>query len=51
MIAVRNNQCPVGHMGEASDVAEAALCLASPASKYVTAAELVVDGEITAKVA
>ncbi len=48
MIAVRNNQCPVGPMGEVWDVAEAALYLASPASRYVTAAELVVDGGITA---
>jgi NAD(P)-dependent dehydrogenase (short-subunit alcohol dehydrogenase family) len=51
MMAVRDKQCPMGHMGEAWDVAEAALYLASDASKYVTAAELVVDGGITAKFA
>jgi NAD(P)-dependent dehydrogenase (short-subunit alcohol dehydrogenase family) len=49
MIEVRDKQCPMGHMGEAWDVAEAALYLASDAAKYVTAAELVVDGGITAK--
>jgi NAD(P)-dependent dehydrogenase (short-subunit alcohol dehydrogenase family) len=49
MIAVRDSQCPMGHMGDAWDVAEAALYLASDAAKYVTGAELVVDGGITQK--
>jgi len=49
MFAVRNKQCPMGHMGEAWDVAEAALYLASDAAKYVTATEVTVDGGITAK--
>lgn len=51
MIEKRNAQCPMGVMGDAWDVAEAALYLASDASRYVTAAELVVDGGITAKFA
>lgn len=51
MMEKRNNQCPTGHMGEAWDVAYAALYLASDEAKYTTAAELVVDGGITAKFA
>lgn len=51
MIEVRDRQCPMGHMGNAWDVAEAVLYLASDAAKYVTAAELVVDGGITGKCA
>lgn len=49
MIAVRNAQCPMGKMGEAWDVANAAVFLASDAAKYITATELVIDGGITAK--
>ena len=51
MIEKRNAQCPTGSMGDAWDVAQAALYLASDAAKYVTATELVVDGGITAKFA
>lgn len=51
MIALRDAQCPMGHMGDAWDVAHAALYLASDEAKYVTATELVVDGGITAKFA
>lgn len=47
----RNGQCPMGHMGSAWDVAHAVLWLASAAAGYVTGAELVVDGGITAKFA
>ena len=47
----RNQQCPMGHMGDAWDVAGAALWLASDESKYVTAAEIVVDGGLSARVA
>lgn len=47
----RDEQCPTGHMGDAWDVANAALWLASDESKYVTAAELTVDGGISGKFA
>ena len=50
MVGIRDAQCPMGRMGEAWDVAYAALYLASDEAKYVTAAELVVDGGLTAKV-
>ena len=40
-------QVPMGHMGDAWDVANAALFLASDESKYITAQQLVVDGGIT----
>ncbi len=49
MIEIRDAQCPMGHMGDAWDVAYAALFLASDEAKYITGAELVVDGGITAK--
>lgn len=45
----RDNQVPMGHMGEAWDVAYASLYLASDESKYVTGIELPVDGGITLK--
>ena len=47
----RDAQVPMGHQGDAWDVAEAALFLASDASKYVTGVELVVDGGITLRCA
>lgn len=46
----RDAQVPMGHMGDAWDVAYAALFLASDESKYITGIELVVDGGITLKV-
>ena len=49
MWRARDAQVPMGHMGDAWDVANAALFLASDESKYVTGIELVVDGGITAK--
>lgn len=49
MIEIRNKQCPMGKMGDAWDVAHAALYLASDEAKYVTGAQLVVDGGITCK--
>ena len=49
MWRVRDAQCPMGHMGDAWDVANAALFLASDESKYVTGIELLVDGGITLK--
>ncbi|MGQ9507951.1 MAG: SDR family NAD(P)-dependent oxidoreductase [Thermodesulfobacteriota bacterium] len=51
MIEVRNKQCPTGKMGDAWDVAYAALYLASDEAKYVTGAQLIVDGGITCKFA
>ncbi len=50
MWRARDAQVPMGHMGEAWDVANAALFLASDESRYVTGIELVVDGGITLKV-
>jgi NAD(P)-dependent dehydrogenase (short-subunit alcohol dehydrogenase family) len=47
MIAARNAMCPTGQMGDAWDVANAALFLACEESRYVTAAQLVVDGGLT----
>ncbi|NYT26134.1 SDR family oxidoreductase [Alcaligenaceae bacterium] len=47
-VAHRHNQVPMGHMGDAWDVAHAALFLASDESRYITAQEIVVDGGITA---
>jgi len=49
MIEVRDKQCPTGKMGDAWDVAHAALFLASDEAKYITGAQLVVDGGITCK--
>jgi NAD(P)-dependent dehydrogenase (short-subunit alcohol dehydrogenase family) len=51
MWEVRDAQCPMGHMGDAWDVAYACLYLASDESKYVTGLELVVDGGISLKLA
>src|ERR1700686_3340027 len=47
MWRARDAQVPMGHMGEAWDVANAALFLASDESRYVTGLELVVDGGVT----
>jgi NAD(P)-dependent dehydrogenase (short-subunit alcohol dehydrogenase family) len=49
MWKVRDAQCPMGHMGDAWDVAYACSYLASDESKYVTGLELVVDGGISLK--
>ena len=40
---------PVGHMGEPGDIAYGVLYLASDESKFVTGAELVIDGGYTAQ--
>ena len=50
MVEMRDAQCPMGHMGDAWDVAHAALFLASDEAKYITATELVVDGGLTAQI-
>ncbi len=46
----RHEQVPMGHMGEAWDVANAVLFLASDASKYITGTEILVDGGLCAAV-
>ena len=48
-VEARHAACPMGHMGDAWDVAHAALYLASDEAKYVTATEIVVDGGLTAR--
>ncbi|MGH7002748.1 MAG: SDR family NAD(P)-dependent oxidoreductase [Alphaproteobacteria bacterium] len=50
MVRRRDAQCPMGKMGDAWDVAYAALFLASDEAKYVTGAELVVDGGLTSRI-
>jgi NAD(P)-dependent dehydrogenase (short-subunit alcohol dehydrogenase family) len=49
MVAIRDAQCPTGKMGDAWDVAHAALFLASDEAKYITGVALPVDGGITLK--
>lgn len=46
----RNAQVPLGHMGTAWDVANAALFLASDEAKYITGVLLPVDGGLLVKV-
>ena len=46
----RDAQVPMGHMGDAWDVARAALFLASDDARYITGIELVVDGGLTLKI-
>jgi NAD(P)-dependent dehydrogenase (short-subunit alcohol dehydrogenase family) len=48
LIDKRNAQCPTGKMGDAWDVAHAVLFLASDEARYITAAEILVDGGLTA---
>ena len=50
MWRARDAQVPMGHMGDAWDVANAALFLASDESRYVTGIEMLVDGGITLKI-
>jgi NAD(P)-dependent dehydrogenase (short-subunit alcohol dehydrogenase family) len=45
----RDAQVPMGHMGDAFDVAHAALFLASDEAKYITGITLVVDGGLTCR--
>lgn len=48
LVAKRNAMVPLGAMGDAWDVANCVVFLASDEAKYITAAELVVDGGLTA---
>jgi NAD(P)-dependent dehydrogenase (short-subunit alcohol dehydrogenase family) len=50
-IRERDKWVPMGRMGTAWDVANAALFLASDESSYITGTELVVDGGLTAATA
>ncbi len=49
MLEIRSQQCPTKRMGDAWDVAYAALFLVSDEAKYITGAQLVVDGGLTCK--
>lgn len=51
MIKIRDEQCPMKKMGDAWDVAYAALFLSSDEAKYITGIKLVVDGGLTCKYA
>ena len=48
MIAQRHAQVPMGRMGDAWDIAHAALFLVSDEARYITGTEIVVDGGLTA---
>ena len=48
LIAKRHAAVPIGRMGDAWDVANAVLFLASDEARYITATQLVVDGGLTA---
>lgn len=50
MVKQRDALVPLGHMGDAWDVAWASVFLASDEAKFITGIELVVDGGITLKV-
>lgn len=47
----REAQVPMGHMGDAWDVAHAVLFLASDEARYITGTEILVDGGLTAATA
>ncbi|MFT3975544.1 MAG: SDR family oxidoreductase [Sphingomonas bacterium] len=48
LIARRNASVPMGRMGDAWDVANAVLFLASDEARYITGTQIVVDGGVTA---
>ncbi len=50
MKSVRASQCPMGRMGTAFDIADAAVFLASDKASYITGTELLVDGGLAATV-
>jgi len=47
MMRLRDRHCPMGQQGSPWDAAHAALFLASDDARYITGAELVVDGGLT----
>jgi len=49
MIRKRDEQVPLGKMGDAWDVAYAALFLASDEARYINGAQLIVDGGLSCK--
>lgn len=51
MLRIRSEQCPRKWMGDAGDVARAALFLASDEAKCITGVELVVDGGLSCRIA
>jgi len=48
LVAKRHAAVPMGRMGDAWDIANAVLFLASDEARYITATQLVVDGGLTA---
>jgi NAD(P)-dependent dehydrogenase (short-subunit alcohol dehydrogenase family) len=48
LIADRHSRVPMGRMGDAWDVANAVVFLASDEARYITATEIVVDGGLIA---
>ena len=48
MLALRNARCPTGRMGDAWDVANVAVFLASDEAHYISGAMITVDGGISA---
>jgi NAD(P)-dependent dehydrogenase (short-subunit alcohol dehydrogenase family) len=50
VIALRDSKVPLGKMGTAWDVAEAALFLASPQARFITGVALRVDGGQSLKI-
>jgi NAD(P)-dependent dehydrogenase (short-subunit alcohol dehydrogenase family) len=48
LIEARHKAVPIGHMGDAWDVAHAVLFLASDEARYITGTEIIVDGGLTA---
>ena len=51
MVRARDAACPMGRMGTAWDVAQAALFLASDEAAYITGVSLPVDGGLTCRAA
>ena len=47
LIQARHDAVPMGHMGDAWDIAHAVLFLASDEARYITATEIIVDGGLT----